>query len=151
MRGYRRGWLLPAHAELHPARLGAEQLHCRRGGDEALDPVEQVLHPAVALGDDRHRDLGPLPLVLMGDLGDRDAEPVAQAVDDRADRRPLRLEGSALGDVEIEAHRRRVHGVIVALGRGGSRVEAQAASRMSTTNTRVSVPLMPARRWPAVP
>ena len=96
-------------SSLQPRGLGAEQLDRGRGGHEALDPVEQRLHPAVALGDDRHRDLGPLPLVVVAGLGHRDPEPVAQAVDDRADRGPLRLERAALGNVEIEAHGRRMH------------------------------------------
>ena len=69
---------------------------------------------AVALGDHRDADRGPLPLVLVVDLGDRDLEAVAQAVDDRAERGALRLQRPALRDVEVEADRGGVHAAIVA-------------------------------------
>ena len=60
---------------------------------------------AVALGDHRDAELGPLPLILVADLGDREVVAVAQAVDDRPDGGALHLEGPALRDVEVEPDR----------------------------------------------
>src|SRR5262249_2287320 len=54
-------------------------------------------------------DGGPLPRVLMVDLGHRHLVAVTQSVDDRPDRGALRLQRSALGDVELEAHSRGLH------------------------------------------
>ena len=133
MRGYLRGepcLVTRAHGQLgverpvrvEPRDLGAEQLDVGRAGHEPLDRVEQLLHPAVALGDHRDTDRGPLPLVLVVDLGDRDAEPVAQPVDDRADRRPLRLQRPALRHVEVEGHGGGVHRSIVAARAAGAPV-----------------------------
>ena len=64
--------------------------------------------PTVA-DDHRDTDRGPLPLVEMVDLGHRHVEAVPQTVDDRPDRRPLGLQRAALGHMEIETDRSRMH------------------------------------------
>ena len=78
--------------------------------DEPLDRGEHFAHLGHAAPDHRDSDRRPLPLVLVIDLGDRDREPVPQPVDDRTDRGALGLERSTLGNVEIEASGRSVHG-----------------------------------------
>src|SRR4051794_11703128 len=103
---------------LQPSGFGPEELDVRGTDDETLDAVEQFLYPAVALRNDRDRDSGALPLVLVIDLGNRDPEAVPQPVDDGTDRRPLRLQRAALRNMEIEAHRGRVHAFILTAPRG---------------------------------
>src|SRR6476620_2827372 len=77
--------------------------------DEPLHGIENVAELTRGSRHRRDADGAALPLVLVIHLGDRDVEPVAEPVDDRADRRPLGLERPALRDVEVEADRGRVH------------------------------------------
>ena len=106
----------PGHGRVlrvEPRRRDVEQLDVGRARDEPLDGREHLPRCAVAPGDHRDADRGPLPLVLVVDLGDGHAEPVPQPVDDRADRGALGLQRPALGHVEVEADRGRVHHPIV--------------------------------------
>ena len=97
--------------------------------DEALDVVEHVAEMTVGRGHDRDADRGPLPLLLVVDLRDRDPEPVAQPVDDGPDRGPLDLERPALRDVEVEADRGRVHGHSLAPSGAGIGLLSEARGR----------------------
>src|SRR5262245_40840284 len=115
VRLYFRGERSGDTVDLEPCRLDVEQLDVGRVGDVALDPVEDLPQVTVALGDDRDRDRRALPRVLVIDLGHRDLHAVAQAVDDRAQHRALRLQRAALRHEELEADGCGVHTTIVAL------------------------------------
>src|SRR5215210_7645533 len=84
-------------------------------GNVTLDLREQLAEAAIALGDDGDPDGGPLPLVVVIDLGDRQPVLVTQPVDDRAHGGPLRFQGPALRNVEVEADGSRMHTFIVPL------------------------------------
>src|SRR5215210_1678724 len=84
-------------------------------GNVTLDLREQLAEAAIALGDDGDPDGGPLPLVVVIDLGDRQPVLVTQPVDDRAHGGPLRFQGPALRNVEVEANGSRMHTFIVPL------------------------------------
>jgi len=89
------------------------ELDAGRPVDEPLDGGEDLAEAAVALGDRGDAERGPLPPVVVVDLGDRHPEPVTETVDDRPDRGALGLQGAALRDVELEAERGSVHVTIV--------------------------------------
>lgn len=89
--------------------LDVEHLHVGCCGDESFHRRQNLSEVPVALGDDCHCDRAALPLVLMIDLRNRDPEPVAETINDRADCGALGLERAALGNVEVEACGGRVH------------------------------------------
>src|SRR5258708_34810802 len=137
---------------LEPGGLDVEQLDIGRRDHEALDRGEQFAKLRIAGRDDRHRDRGALPLILVADLRDRNPEPVADTVDDRPDGGALHLQRSALRDVQIETDGSRVHSPILApLGvvarmrpRGsGSGAQTRAISRSS----KVSITSPGLRSW----
>jgi hypothetical protein len=97
-----------------PSGLDVDQLHAGGGNDESFDGGDHVAHVRLAAADDRDRDRGSLPLVVMIDLGYGDAEPVAHPVDDRPNCGALGLERSALGNMQIETDSRGVHASIFA-------------------------------------
>src|SRR4051794_16293836 len=99
--------------------------------DEPLHGIENVTELPRGSRYRGDADGAALPLVLVVDLCDRHVEPVAEAVDDRADRRPLGLERTALRDVEVEADRGRMHGAIFAPVRAAD-APRQAGSSTTT-------------------
>ena len=82
-------------------------------------------------GDDRDRDRGALPLVVMVDFGDRNVEAVTQAVDDRTDRGALRLQRTTLRDMQIETGGGGVHPCILAPLRGTASIRNRAGPQPS--------------------
>ena len=58
-----------------------------------------------------HPDLGPLPPLVAVDLGDSHREAVPHPLDDGLEGGTLGLEGTAVGDVEVELEDGYVRGI----------------------------------------
>ena len=96
---------------VQPAALGTQHLDVGVGPYEAFHLVEHLVHVPDARCHGGEPQAGPLPQVLVGNLGRRHRVALAGAFEDGLDDGPLGLERAAVGQVEVDLQDAYVRGI----------------------------------------
>jgi hypothetical protein len=87
---------------VEPGTLDGEHFNVGAGPDEPFGRVEHVGDVPNARTDRGDAEASALPVVLVVDLGHRDREAVAEALNDRSNAGSFGFEGTSLGDVQVD-------------------------------------------------